>query len=105
MSQLRERYHAIYMQLIGNMKEIACLACRPTTQTHFHWLQVSRSKCLRQANDAPLHNRQIHEHLDVLFFADHIGALAECFHSILFHVRYPHYVNLEDTYDDPGFNT
>ena len=42
-------------------------------------------KCLRLAIGAPWYvsNRQIHEDLGVLFFADHIRALFECFDSKL----------------------
>jgi len=52
-----------------------------------------------------LHNRQTNEHLDVLLFAEHNGALTENFGSLLFHVRNPHYCNSAGTYDDQGLTT
>jgi hypothetical protein len=46
---------------------------------------VIQSKCLRAATGAPWYvsNRQVHEDLGVLFFADHIRALTEGFDSKL----------------------
>jgi len=52
---------------------------------------VLQSKCLRLATGAPWYvsNRQIHEDLDVPFFADQIRALTESFDTKLADVGNP----------------
>ena len=56
-------------------------------------------KCLRLATGAPWYvsNRQIHEDLGDLLFANHIRALTESFDSKLADVGNPQYGNTADT--------
>jgi hypothetical protein len=67
----------LYKQLIRPMMDYACPAWTSAARTHVWKLQVLQSKRLRLAAGAPwcASNRQIHEDLNVLLFADHIRAL------------------------------
>jgi hypothetical protein len=71
----------LYKQLIRPMMEYACPIWRSAACTHLRKLQVIQSKCLRIATGAPwyMSNVQIHEHLGVPFFAEHIRTLTESF--------------------------
>ena len=73
------------------MMDYACPAWRSAARTHVRRLQVLQSKCLRLATGAPwyISNRQIHEDLGVLLFADHIRALTVSFDSKLADVGNP----------------
>ena len=64
---------------------------RSAARSHVRKLKVLQSKCLHIATIAPWYtsNRQIHEDLEVLFFADHITALTESFDSTLADVGNP----------------
>jgi hypothetical protein len=64
----------LYKQLIRPMMDYACPIWRSAVRTHVQKLQVLKSKCLRIATNAHWYvgNRQIHEDLAILFFADHI---------------------------------
>jgi len=66
-------------------------AWKSAARTHVRRLQVLQSKCLHLATGAPCYvsNRQIHEDLDVPFFADHIRALTASFGSKLADVGNP----------------
>jgi hypothetical protein len=64
------------------------LESKPTktnARSHVRKLQVLQSKCLRTEINAPWYvsTRQIHEDLEIPFFADHIRALTESFDSKL----------------------
>jgi len=67
------------------MMDYACPAWRSAARFHVRRLQVFQSKCLRLATGAPWYvsNRQIHEDLGVLLFADHIRARNASFDSKL----------------------
>jgi hypothetical protein len=71
----------LYKQLIRPMMDCACPIWRSAGRTHVRKLQVIQSKCLRIATNTPWYvsNRQIHEDLEIPFFADHIRALTESF--------------------------
>jgi hypothetical protein len=79
----------LYKQLIHPMMDYACPGWRSAAHTHVRKLQVLLSKCLFLATGAPWYvsNRQIHEHLGVPSFADHIRALIASFDSKLTDVR------------------
>jgi len=81
----------LYKQLIRPMMDYACPAWRSAALSHVRRLQVLQSKCLRLTTGAPWYvsNRQIHEHLGVPLFADHIRALTESFDSKLADVGNP----------------
>jgi hypothetical protein len=72
------------------MMDCACPAWWSAARTHVRRLQVLQSKCLRLATDAPwyISNRQIHEDLGVLLFAD-IRAQTASFDSKLADVGNP----------------
>ena len=80
----------LYKQLIHPMMDYACPAWRTAARSHVRRLQVLQSKCLRLATGAPwyISNRQIHEDLSVLLFADH-RALTASFKSMLADVENP----------------
>ena len=65
------------------MMDHACPIWNFIAHTHIRRLQVLQSKGLHLATDAPWYtgNRQIHKHLGVLFFTDHIEVLTESFDS------------------------
>ena len=65
--------------------DYACPAWRSVARSHVRRLQVLQFKCLHLATGAPWYvsNRQIHEVLGVLLFANHIRALTESFDSKL----------------------
>jgi hypothetical protein len=71
----------LYRQFIRPMMDYACPIWRSASRSHVRKLQVLQSKCVRIATNAPWYvsNRQIHEDLGILFFADHIRALTESF--------------------------
>jgi hypothetical protein len=73
------------------MMDYACPAWRSAARAHVRRLQVLQSKCLRLATGAPwyVRNREIHEDLGVLLFADHITALTASFDSKLTDVGKP----------------
>jgi hypothetical protein len=75
----------LYKQLIRPMMDYTCPIWRSAAHTHINKLQVLQSKCLRIATNAPWYvgNKQIHEDLEIPFFADHIRALSESFDSKL----------------------
>jgi hypothetical protein len=75
----------MYKQLIRPMMDYPCPIWRSAVRSHVRKLQVLQSKCLRIATNAPWYvgNRQIHEDLDIPFFADHIRALTDSFDSKL----------------------
>jgi len=75
----------LYKQLIRPMKDYACPTWRSAAHSHVRRLQVLQSKCLRPATGAPwyISNRQIHEDLGILLFANHIRAMTESFDSKL----------------------
>ena len=79
----------LYKQLIRNMMDYSCLAWRSAARAHFRRLQVLQPKCLRLATGAHWYvsNREIHEDLGVLLFADHIRALTASFDSKLANAR------------------
>ena len=81
----------LYKQLICPMMDYACPTWKSTTCSHVQMLQLLQSKCLCLATGAPwfVSNRQIHEDLGVLIFADHIRALTEIFDSKLADVGNP----------------
>ena len=81
----------LYKQLIRPMMDYACPPWRSAARSHVQRLQVLQSKCLHLATGAPWHisNRQIHEDLDVSFFADHIRTPIASFDSKLVDVRNP----------------
>jgi hypothetical protein len=81
----------LYKQLIRPMMDYMCPAWRSAACTHVRRLQVLQSKCLRLATGAPWYvsNRQIHEDLSVMLFADHIRALTVSFNSKLAYVGNP----------------
>ena len=80
-----------YKQLIRPMMDYACPVWRSAARTHVRRIQVLQSKCLRFVTGAPwyISNRQIHDDLGVLLFADHIRALTESFDSKLADVGTP----------------
>jgi len=61
---------------------------------------VLKSKCLRIATNTYWYvgNRQIHEHLGIPFFADHIRALTKTFGLNLSDAGAPYFGNFEGTY-------
>jgi hypothetical protein len=65
---------------------------------------VLKTKCLRLATDAPWYvsNRQIHDDLGILLFADHIRTLTASFDSNLADAGNPSYGNSANTYADRG---
>jgi hypothetical protein len=75
----------LYKQLIRPMMDYGCPNWRSAAHTHSNKLQVLQSKCLGIATNASWYvgNKQIHDDLGILFFADHIGALTESFDSKL----------------------
>jgi hypothetical protein len=75
----------LYKQLIRPMMDYACPIWRSSARSHIRMLEVLQSKCLHIATNAPWYvgNRQIHEDLGILFFADYIRALTESFDSKL----------------------
>jgi hypothetical protein len=81
----------LYKQLIRPMMDYACPAWRTAAHSHVRRLQVLQSKCLWLATGAPWYvsNRQIHEDLSVLLFADHIRALTASFNSMLADMENP----------------
>ena len=81
----------LYKQLIRPMMDYVCPAWRSAARTHVQRLQVLHSKCLCLANGALWYfsNRQIHEDLGILLFADHIRVLTESFDSKLADVGKP----------------
>jgi hypothetical protein len=81
----------LYKQQIRPMMDYACPVWRSAACTHVRRLQVLQSKCLRLATGAPWYvsNRQIHEDLGVLLFANHIRALTASFDSKLADVGNP----------------
>jgi 4-amino-4-deoxy-L-arabinose transferase-like glycosyltransferase len=81
----------LYKQLICPMMDYACPAWSSAARSHVRRLQVLQSKCLRLATGGPWYvsNRQIHEDLGVLLFADHIRALTASFDSKLADVGNP----------------
>jgi hypothetical protein len=81
----------LYKHLIRPMMDYACPAWRSAARTHGRRLQVLQPKCLRLAIGAPCYvsNRQIHEDLGVLLFADHIRALTASFDTKLADVGNP----------------
>ena len=81
----------LYKQLIRPMMDYACPAWRFSARSHVRRLQLLQSKSLRLATGAPWYvtNRQIHKHLSVPLFADHIRALIESFYSKLADVGNP----------------
>jgi hypothetical protein len=94
----------LYKQLIRPTMDYACPAWSSAARTHVRRLQVLQSKCLRLATGAPWYvsNRQIHEDLSVMLFADHIRALTVSFDSKLADVGNPYYGNSADTYAERG---
>jgi len=93
----------LYKQLIRPMMDYASPAWRSAARSHVRRLQVLQSKCLRLPTGAPWYvsNRQIHEVLGVLLFADHIRALTASFDSKLADVGNPLVWQL-DRYADRG---
>ena len=83
----------LYKELIRPMMGYACHAWRSAASTHVRKIQVIQSKCLRIATGAPLYvsNRQIHDDLGVLLFADNIRALTMSFDSKVADVGNPYY--------------
>ena len=83
----------LYKELIRPMMGYACQAWRSAASTHVRKIQVIQSKCLRIATGAPLYvsNRQIHDDLGVLLFADNIRALTMSFDSKVADVGNPYY--------------
>ena len=81
----------LYKQLIRPMMHYAWPAWRSAARSHVRRLQVLQSKCRRLATGASWYvsNRQIHEDMGVLLFADHITALTESFDSKLADVGNP----------------
>ena len=81
----------LFKQLIRPTMDYACPPWRSTARTHVRRLQVLQSKCLCLATGAPWYvsNRQIHEDLGVLLFANHIRALTSSFDSKLADVGNP----------------
>jgi hypothetical protein len=75
----------LYKKLIRPMMDFACPAWSSAAHTHVGRVHVLQSKFLRLVTCAPWYvsNRQIHEDLGVLLFADHIRALTASFDSIL----------------------
>jgi len=73
----------LHKQLICPMMDYACSAWRSGACTHVRRLQVLQSNSLHRATGAPWYvsSWQIHEHLGVLLFADHIRALTASFDS------------------------
>ena len=73
----------LYKQLIRPTMDYACPTWRSTAHTHVRRLQVLQAKCLCLATGAPWYvsNRQIHEDLGVLLFANHIRTLTASFDS------------------------
>jgi hypothetical protein len=67
------------------MMDYAYPASRSDACSHVRRLQVMQFKCLRLATGSPwyVRNRQIHEDLGVLLFADHFRALTASFDSKL----------------------
>jgi hypothetical protein len=65
----------LYKKLIHPMMDYACPIWRSAACSHIWKLQVLQSKCLSIVTNAP-RNRQIHEDLGILFFANHIRALS-----------------------------
>ena len=81
----------LYKQLIRPIMGYACPAWRSAARTHVRRLQVLQSKCLCFATGVTWYvsNRQIHEHLGVPLFTDHIRALTDIFDSKLAEVGNP----------------
>ena len=81
----------LYKQLIRPMMDYVCPTWRPAAPTHVRRLQVLQTTCLRLATGAHwyLSNKQIHEDLGVLLFANHIRALTASFNSKLVDVGNP----------------
>jgi hypothetical protein len=81
----------VYMQLSRPIMGHACPIWRSAARSHVRKLKVLQSKCLLIPTIAPWYtsNRQIHEDLGVLFFADHITAVTESFDSTLADVGNP----------------
>jgi hypothetical protein len=75
----------LYKQLIRPMMDYACPAWRSADCSHVRKMLVLQSKCLCLAIVAPWYvsNKQIHEDLGFLLFADHIRALTASFDSKL----------------------
>jgi hypothetical protein len=71
----------LYKQLNCSVMHCACPIWRSAARTHVHKLHVLQPKCLRIATNAPWYvtNRQIHEYLEIPFFAGHIRSLTENF--------------------------
>jgi hypothetical protein len=81
----------LYKQLIRPMMDYACPIWRSTSCSHVRKLQVLQSKCLHIAIGAPWYvsNVQIHEDLEVPFFAEHIRDQTESYNSKLAGVGNP----------------
>ena len=75
----------LYKQLIRPMMDYVCPTWRSAARTHVRRLQMLQSKFFCLATGVPWYvsNRQIHEDLDILLFADHIRALIVSFDSKL----------------------
>jgi hypothetical protein len=69
----------LYKELICPMMDYACPIWWSAPYTYINKLQVLQSKCLRIATNASWYvgNKQIHEDLEIPFFANHIRALTE----------------------------
>jgi 4-amino-4-deoxy-L-arabinose transferase-like glycosyltransferase len=92
----------LYKQRICLMMYYACPAWRSASRTYVRRLQVLQSKCHLLATGAPWYvsNRQIHEDLGFLLFADHIRTLTSRFYSKLNDVENPLYGKSTDSYFD-----
>jgi hypothetical protein len=75
----------LYKQLIRPMMDYACPIWRCAARIYVEQLQALQSKRLRIAIGASwyISDRQIHEDLGVLFFAEHTRALTESYDSKL----------------------
>jgi hypothetical protein len=81
----------LYKQLIRPIMDYACLAWRSAARIHIRRLQLLQSKCLPLPTGGTWYvsNRQIHDDLGVLLFADHIRVLTASFASRLAEVGNP----------------
>ena len=75
----------LYKQIICPMMDYASPAWRSPARIHVRVLQVLQSKCFRLATDSHWYvsNRQMHEDLGILLFAEHIRATTARFDSRL----------------------
>jgi len=73
----------VYKKLVRPIMFYVCPIWKSAARTHVRKLQVFQSKCLRVAFNVLWYigNRQFHEDLGVLLFAEHIRPLIEKFDS------------------------